>query len=82
MLEKLTLSEIKVGMEVEIDQLSEIYDTWIFVILEHKGDRKGIIGFIGPKPNSESQKLFDLGKMIHVEYNDSIMDNDEVSFDE
>ena len=82
MLPKLKLEDLKIGMEVDIRQLEEIYDTWIFLISENYNSTTGIIKFIGKETNDESQKIFELGKVVSPIYHDSLMMDEDVSYDE
>ena len=58
---KYSLNDLTIGMEVDKDQLSNIYDTWIILYRPNDGEltHDGIIGFIGPETNPESDKLFE-----------------------
>lgn len=67
---KYKLEELKIGMRVTPEQLSEIYDTWIFLIKDNKEDL-GEIAFIGKEPNADSDKLFKRKGYITPIYNDS-----------
>lgn len=70
-LKKLTLDDISVGMEIDNkEQLSNIYDTWIFLVKDQR-TKKYKIGFIGKEANEESDKLFMQGVSICPVYNDS-----------
>ena len=59
-LKMLSIDDIKVGMRVFKEQLSNIYDTWIIIYrpknLQMQED--GIIGFIGKETNEESAALY------------------------
>ncbi|MBR1455082.1 MAG: hypothetical protein IJ593_10650 [Lachnospiraceae bacterium] len=70
-MKKLKLEEIKIGQQVEVEQLSDILDTWILIEEDHIGDNSGIIRFIGNEPNGESQRILESGKIIGCIYNDS-----------
>lgn len=82
MLPKLSLSEIKVGMKVDVDQLSEIYDVLIMVQTEEVASTKGIIRFIGKEPCNESQAVYAEGKPVSPIFNDSIELEEDIDFDE
>ena len=70
-MKKLTLDDISVGMEIDNkEQLSNIYDTWIFLVKDQR-TKKYKIGFIGKEANEESDKLFMQGVSICPVYNDS-----------
>ena len=78
---KLALSDLKIGMEVTREQLSDIYDTWIILIKKEKNSPYKI-GFIGKETNAESQKLFNKGNIICPVYNDSLEAEGDIYFDE
>lgn len=70
-LKKFTLDDLHLGMEInDKEQLSNIYDTWIFLI-KNKGAKNYKIGFIGKETNEESDKLFTQGVSICPVFNDS-----------
>lgn len=79
---KLKLEDLKLGMEVQPEQLSEIYDTWILIEETNVGAKTGIIKWIGKTPNKESQKILESGKVIGCIFNDSIELDGDVFFDE
>jgi len=82
MLPKLKLEDIKIGMKVNMEQLSEIRDIWILVEEEAYGADSGVVRFVGVTPNNESQAVLDTGKPIACIYNDSEILDGEVVFDE
>lgn len=56
---KLTLSDLSIGMKIkDKSQLSNIYDTWVFLIKDTSDDGY-TIGYIGKETNSESDELFE-----------------------
>ena len=63
---RLTINDIKVGMRVFKEQLSEIYDTWIIIYKPKNVQMKedGIIGFIGKETNEESAALYTKDNII------------------
>lgn len=68
---KLTLSDLSIGMKIkDKSQLSNIYDTWVFLIKD-TGDDGYTIEYIGKETNSESDELFERGRKICPVYNDS-----------
>ena len=68
---KLTLSDLSMGMKIkDKSQLSNIYDTWVFLIKDTSDDGY-TIGYIGKETNSESDELFERGRKICPVYNDS-----------
>ena len=81
---KLKLEDLKVGMYVEIDQLTEIYDTAIIVELSDKDDSGGVIQFIG-EPNRKSYNglghLYEPGKSIAPIYHDSSEFEEGITYD-
>ncbi|MCR5788776.1 MAG: hypothetical protein K6G83_02715 [Lachnospiraceae bacterium] len=70
----LSLDDIKVGMRVFKEQLSNIYDTWIIIYrpknLQMQED--GIIGFIGKETNEEAAALYTQDNVITPVFNDSM----------
>lgn len=78
---KYTLDELKIGMRVTPEQLSEIYDTWIFLIKDKKEDL-GEIAFIGKEPDRNSDKLFQRKGYITPVYNDSPELNGDIYYEE
>ena len=68
---KLTLSDLSIEMKIkDKSQLSNIYDTWVFLIKDTSDDGY-TIGYIGKETNSESDELFERGRKICPVYNDS-----------
>ena len=68
---KLALSDLSIGMRIkDKSQLSNIYDTWVFLIKDMSDDGY-TIGYIGKETNSESDELFERGRKICPVYNDS-----------
>ncbi len=82
MLPKLKLEDLKIGMKVSAEQLSEIRDTWILVEEKAYGADSGVVRFVGMTPNDESQAVLDTGKPIACIFNDSEILDKEVIFDE
>lgn len=81
-LKKLTLDDLFIGMEIQDKkQLSNIYDTWIFLIKE-KGKDSYEIGFIGDRTNKESDSLFSRGVNICPVYNDSSEIEGDIYYEE
>ena len=84
-LPKYNLSDIKKGMRVHKEQLSDIYDTWIILYRpknEIMEDGEMIIGFIGKEPNEESDALYTPDNIITPVYNDSIDLEGDIFYDE
>ena len=81
-MKKYKLEELQLGMEVNIDELSEIYDTWILLEKQSPEAVEGIVRFIGKRPNKDSQALLDSGIIVGCIYNDSIYLEEDVIFDE
>ena len=65
--EKLTLSQLKIGMQVRIIQLSQIYNTHI-ILTDIKdtpnGDRIGTISYIGESLSEDISQLFESNNSI------------------
>ena len=80
--QKLKLADLRIGMEVYLDQLSEIYDTWIFVEEKQTSDNKGIVRFIGKETNDESQKIWNSCKVLAPVFHDSMELEEDSYFDE
>ena len=74
---KYRLEDLKLGMVVFAEQLSEIYDTWIMLV-QPKGSNygltEGIVSFIGNEPTTESDKLFGHENVVIPVFNDSLED--------
>lgn len=81
-MQKLALSNIKIGMEVDIDQLSEIYDTLIILTSDSYTSNTGTIAFIGKGHTDESRKIMASGKIIAPIYNDSTLLDPNIDYDE
>lgn len=71
-MKKLKLEDLKIGMEVEFDQLSDIYDTLILLTSYSYTDNKGVIEFIGEPGSEEARPIFESGKVIASIYHDSM----------
>ncbi len=81
-LKKYTREELYKGMKIkDKKQLSNIYDTWIFLIKE-KGKDSYEIGFIGDRTNKESDSLFSRGVNICPVYNDSSEIEGDIYYEE
>lgn len=77
---QLSLEDLKIGMAVNKDQLSNIYDTWI-IIYRPKGqqmEKDGYIGFIGKETNEQSALLYTSDNIITPVFNDSMDLNDDI----
>lgn len=81
-MKKYKLEELKLGMEVSPEQLSEIYDMWIFLRKEYVGAPTGIVVFIGKEKNEVSREIASSGDVISPIFNDSIYLDGDVYFDE
>ena len=84
-LQKYNLSEIKKGMRVHKEQLSNIYDTWIILYRpknEVMEDGEMIIGFIGKEPDEESAALYNPDNVITPVFNDSIDLEGDIFYEE
>lgn len=70
----LKLDDLKVGMKVYKEQLANIFDTWIILYKPKTVSMKedGIIGFIGPETNEESDALYTKDNIITPVFHDSI----------
>ncbi len=82
MLPKLKLEDLRIGMEVDIDQLSEIYDTVIVLTSDSYESNTGTIEFIGNEHNEESHRIINSGKVIASIFHSSQLLDREVVFDE
>lgn len=83
MLKKLRLEEIYVGMKVEPEQLTEIYDIWIILIKSVQNpDETPTIRFIGKETNKESDKLYTEDNIIIPIYNDKNEITGDVYYEE
>ena len=69
---KLKLEDLRIGMTVDRDQLSTIYDTLIMVQMEEMTSKSGVIRFIGKVPCAESQSIYNEGKPVAPIFHDSI----------
>jgi hypothetical protein len=80
---KLKLNDLKVGMIVGFDQLTDIYDTWILCTVEDTSKPFGTIQYIGNNQEDERyMRVFSMGKAIAPIYNSSELLNGEVTYDE
>lgn len=82
---KYKLEDLKLGMVVSAEQLSEIYDTWIILTKPKNSNYKhgeGVISFIGKEANSESEKLYNGKNIIIPVFNDSIELNEDMYYEE
>jgi len=77
---QLSLEDLKIGMAVNKDQLSNIYDTWI-IIYRPKGqqmEKDGYIGFIGKETNEQSALFYTSDNIITPVFNDSMDLEDDI----
>lgn len=84
-LTKYSLSEIKKGMRVHKEQLSNIYDIWIILYRpkqEVMDDGEMIIGYIGKELSEESAALYNSENIITPVYNDSMDLEGDVFYEE
>lgn len=80
--ERLTLNDLYIGMEIiDKEQLSNIYDTWIFLV-KRIGEKNYRIGFIGKETNVESDKLLTEGVKVCPVYNDSVELEGDIYYEE
>lgn len=82
MLPKLTLADIAVGMEVNTEQLSEIYDTWILLTRDTRNSKTSRIVFIGKEQNEDYCKAFNSYTQIAPIFHDSTLLDEDVCYDE
>lgn len=64
-----TLDELKVGMKVTVEQLQNIYNTYMLILYENMGDKVGTLVYFGKDANEEYSKLFFSGKPMCPLYN-------------
>lgn len=82
---KYRLEDLKLGMVVSVEQLSEIYDTWIMLVQpegSNYGFTEGIVSFIGKEPTTESDKLFGHGNVVIPVFNDSLEADEDIYYEE
>lgn len=84
MLPMLKREDLKIGKQVEISQLSEIYDTMILIGSENMGDTSGEILFIGEKNSNDPRAIaaFHSGKVISPIYHDRAELEEDIYYDE
>lgn len=85
--DKLKYEDLVIGKKVEIDQLSEIYDTMILVGSDKMGQTCGEIMFIGEKNSKNSNDpravaAFHSGRVISPIYHDSTELEEDLYYDE
>lgn len=68
-LPKLKLQDIKVGMQVYSEQLSDITDITILLSYETEKDRIATIKFIGDNNSKEMYELLKTTKILEVVFN-------------
>lgn len=82
---KYKLEDLKLGMRVESDNLSEIKDTHI-ILTEAQYisgiNMSGKISFIGQELTDEARDLYKPGVSIYDVYNDSLEEDEELEYDE
>lgn len=64
-----TLDELKVGMKVTVEQLENVYDTYMLILYENMGDDVGTLAYFGKDTDEEYSKLFFSGKPMCPLYN-------------
>ena len=64
-----TLDELKVGMKVAVEQLKNVYDTYMLILYENMGDKVGTLAYFGKDTDDEYARLFMLGKPMCPLYN-------------
>lgn len=82
---KLSINELKIGMEVRASQLSEIYNTYIILTNAEQlpdGDTVGTISFINNILNEESDRLFVKGARLCPIYREREYYEGDVVYDE
>lgn len=66
---KYTLDELKLGMPVSKDQLSEIYDVYMLIVYSKPGDKIGSLEYFGKETNDTYAKIMTSGKPMCPIYN-------------
>lgn len=64
-----TLDELKVGMKVTVEQLENVYNTYMLILYENMGDDVGTLAYFGKDTDEEYSKLFFSGKPMCPLYN-------------
>ena len=64
-----TLDELKVGMKVAVEQLKNVYDTYMLILYENMRDKVGTLAYFGKDTDDEYARLFMLGKPMCPLYN-------------
>ena len=79
---KFKIEDLYIGMEIsDKNQLSNIYDTWILLV-KGKNDDVYTVQFIGRETNAESDKLFAQGNVVCPVYNDSLVLEWDIYYEE
>lgn len=79
---KYSLEDIRVGMMATKESLSNIYDTWIFLVYDRIDDIVGRIAYIGKETTKESDRILRNSKMVTPIYNDSDELNEDIYYEE
>lgn len=66
---KYTLDELKLGMPVSKDQLSEIYDVYMLIVYSKPGDKIGSLEYFSKETNDTYAKIMTSGKPMCPIYN-------------
>ena len=61
---KYKLEDLKLGMKVTDDQLSDIYDTYMLIAYDSMEDEAGTLVFIGKEMNKEYDEIVSSGKRV------------------
>lgn len=80
-MKKLNLEDLHIGMFVEKEQLTDIYDTWVILTKRSEHDRYRI-SYIGAALTDEVSKLYadETIKIVCPVFNDSMLKDDYIDF--
>lgn len=66
---KYKLEDLKLGMKVTDEQLSDIYDTYMLIVYDNMEDEVGTLIFIGKEMNKVYDEIVSSGKPVCPIYN-------------
>ena len=66
---KYKLEDLKIGMKVTDEQLSDIYDTYMLIAYDSMEDEAGTLVFIGKEMNKVYDEIVSSGKPVCPIYN-------------
>ena len=79
---KYRLEDLRLGMQVTDEQLSDIYDTHMLIVYGNMKDEVGSLAFIGKNRDKTYHEIVSSGKPVCVVFNSKEEADELYSYDE